>query len=404
MLNERLVDYKEEYLKCGKLDSSCSTQKKIKNDVIEKKLNYLKSVIDNNIKNKKKSRNIEVFDNNKKNYSNQIEQKINSKITVPDTQCQTVTNKTKINFTSEEMKILKSKIKSNLKHTLRYQLKNIIEEKENEIKSYYESQLTQYKEYLTKKYGKLLELEKEAIKMEGKNDVILGQFKIPKLKDKYKALRYFHKTKSLDENIVKDLTGNDIILPNTTRAKNGGVQKINNNQCYELRIKSLDLIHDSTFSSFEEFENFLLSYVKAEYSMMMYIDKFKDNYIQKIDKKANCKIDLLSLINLWKINNTSSLIAKKILDYLLSRKPNIIKETIAREIKGLEEYREKTKNIVELIYMRENMKNRSFKIDKITNQILEEISEYKNKYKSTIIWKGLEYEYLIKYDQYKLKE
>ena len=138
--------------------------------------------------------------------------------------------------------------------------------------------------------------------------------------------------------------------------------------------------------------------------MMMYIDKFKDNYIQKIDKKANCKIDLLSLINLWKINNTSSLIAKKILDYLLSRKPNIIKETIAREIKGLEEYREKTKNIVELIYMRENMKNRSFKIDKITNQILEEISEYKNKYKSTIIWKGLEYEYLIKYDQYKLKE
>ena len=50
------------------------------------------------------------------------------------------------------------------------------------------------------------------------------------------------------------------------------------------------------------------------------------------------------------------------------------------------------------------MKNRSFKIDKITNQILEEISEYKNKYKSTIIWKGLEYEYLIKYDQYKLKE
>ena len=35
---------------------------------------------------------------------------------------------------------------------------------------------------------------------------------------------------------------------------------------------------------------------------------------------------------------------------------------------------------------------------------IEEISEYKNKYKSTIIWKGLEYEYLIKYDQYKLKE
>ena len=163
-------------------------------------------------------------------------------------------------------------------------------------------------------------------------------------------------------------------------------------------IKSLSLIIYNLPKTQNEFNNLLLSILKAENSTSDYLYKNINNYIIKINQKVNCLNELSILFKLWKITKISYVIQKRVLDYILSKKSINIIEIINNEILGLKKYNEILLKYNILYYIKrfetnlfQNKNFNSKEFSKFKN-IIEIIKEENG---IDIIWNGIKFEWII---------
>lgn len=257
---------------------------------------------------------------------------------------------------------------------------------EEEAKKKYEKEIKDFEIKVKRKYERLLQEEKSAI-----------------------TERYSHnRTLSRDKEIL------DLIFKKSAEKseqlfdqKFKQIETLTTKNSYEPTGQNENSVHttstasllDSNLSLNKFIESFPLL-IRAERSMKVYYTNYLKNFITKITKKAKCKNELLRLIKLWECSNTSFIVRKQMLDYILSRKPDEVLEVIDYEISNGEFYYKKMQRVFNLISLREHFKSQSISYQKITQMIVKEINKLKEEH-LTVVYKGFDYEMILKFEQLK---